>query len=208
MTIKLYTWGTPNGRKISIMLEELGVPYEVHPINITKDEQFAAQFLTLNPNNKIPVILDSAGPDGSPFVLCESGAILIYLARKFDSKLLPADKRRQLVMLQWLMFQMGSIGPMFGQLHYFRRYASGESYSLGRYEREVHRIYGVLNTRLEQVRYLAGDDFSIADIAAYPWISRFELHGMEWRQAPNVKRWFDMVGERPAVARGMDVPRA
>jgi GSH-dependent disulfide-bond oxidoreductase len=206
VTIKLYTWGTPNGRKISIMLEELDLRYEVHPVNIMKDEQFTPEFLSLNRNNKIPVIVDPAGPDGSPFALSESGAILIYLARKFRSGLLPANEQAQLTTLQWLMFQMGGIGPMFGQLHHFRRYASSERYSLERYEKEVHRIYGVLDGRLGEVRYLAGDNYSIADIATYPWISRFELHGLNWRQAPNVKRWYDIVGARPAVLRGMAVP--
>ena len=190
------------------MLEELGVPYEVYPIDIMKNEQFAASFLALNPNNKIPVIVDPAGPGDSPFVLYESGAILVYLARKFDSSLLPADQRMRLIVLQWLMFQMGGIGPIFGQLHHFRRYAPDERYSLTRYQREVHRIYNVLNGRLEQARYLAGNSYTIADVATYPWISRFELHGIEWNQIPNVKRWHDLVGARPAVMRGMEVPRA
>lgn len=205
MAIQLYTWGTPNGRKVSIMIEELGAAYDVHPVNIMKDEQFTPEFLARNPNNKIPVIVDPEGPEGVPFTLFESGAILVYLAGKFGSELYPSDERRRMIVLQWLMFQMGGIGPMMGQLHHFRRYAAGETYSLNRYEKEVHRIYGVMDRRLAESDYLAGD-YSIADIAAYPWVSRFELHGLAWESIPNVKRWYDTVGARPAVQRGMAVP--
>ncbi|AEG51626.1 Glutathione S-transferase domain protein [Sphingobium chlorophenolicum L-1] len=207
MTIQLYTWGTPNGRKVSILLEELGVPYAVHPVNIMKDEQFAPEFLALNANNKIPVIVDPDGPDGKPLMLAESGAILIYLAQKFASPLWPTEPARQMQVLQWLMFQMGGLGPMMGQLHHFRRYATGESYSLARYEKEVHRLYGVLDGQLAQGPFIAGADYSIADIAAYPWVNRFELHGIAWDRIPNVRRWYDEVGARPAVVRGMDVPK-
>ncbi len=208
MTIQLYSWATPNGRKVSILLEELGVPYTVHPVNILQDEQFAPAFLALNPNNKIPVIVDPAGPDGEPLTLSESGAILIYLARKFSSPLWPSDETEQAVVLQWLMFQMGGLGPMFGQLHHFRRYAAGEAYPLARFEKEVHRLYRVLDQRLGVSGFLGGARYGIADIAAYPWVARFELHGLDWDRIPNVKRWYDGVGARPAVVRGMAVPAA
>ncbi|MBJ7437800.1 MAG: glutathione S-transferase N-terminal domain-containing protein [Sphingopyxis sp.] len=208
MTIDLYTWSTPNGRKVSIMLEELGASYQVHPIDITKDEQFAPAFLAINPNNKIPAIVDAQGPAGKPIVVFESGAILLYLARRFASPLLPEDERRQAEVLQWLMFQMGGIGPMFGQLHHFRRYAPHETYGLGRYEKEVHRLYGVMDRLLADRPYLGGDDYSIADIATYPWIARFPLHGLEWAQVPNVQRWYDALSGRPAVIRGMAIPAA
>jgi len=208
MTIDLYTWGTPNGRKVSILLEEIGVAYGVHPINIMKDEQFAPDFLAINPNNKIPAIVDSKGPRGQPLTLFESGAILVYLANKFDSPSWPKDETQRMIVIQWLMFQMGGIGPMFGQLHHFRRYAADQTYSLGRYEKEVHRVYGVLDKHLGESAHLAGEDYSIADIAAYPWISRFELHGLDWSTIPSVKRWYDAVGARPAVIRGMAVPGA
>jgi GST-like protein len=206
MAITLYTWATPNGRKVSILLEELGVEYDVAPINIMKQEQFDPEFLRISPNNKIPAIVDTDGPGGKSISLFESGAILVYLANKFGSSLWPAEQHQQAVVLQWLMFQMGGIGPMFGQLHHFRRYAPEETYSLSRYEKEVHRIYGVVNQQLADQPYLAGSSYSIADIAAYPWFARFELHGLEWDAVPHVKRWFDTVGARPAVLRGMAVP--
>jgi GST-like protein len=208
MTIQLYTWATPNGRKISIMLEEIGIAYDVHSVNIMKEEQFAQAFLALNPNNKIPVLVDPDGPGGEPFSLFESGAILIYLAEKFSSTLLPTKVRERSIVLQWLMFQMGGIGPMFGQLHHFRRHASQEMYSLGRYENEVHRIYAVLDQRLSETRFVGGIYYSIADIAAYPWIARFQLHGLNWDRIPNVKRWYDEISSRPGVVRGMNVPPA
>lgn len=206
MTIDLYTWSTPNGRKVSIMLEETGLRYRVHQIDIGKDEQFAPEFLAINPNNKIPAIVDPDGPDGKPITIFESGAILIYLAEKTASPLWPDDKRRQAEVLQWLMFQMGGIGPMFGQLHHFRRYAAHEAYGLARYEKEVYRLYGVLDRLLTTRAFMAGEALSLADIATYPWIARFALHGLEWSQVPHVQRWFDQLGERPAVARGMAVP--
>jgi GSH-dependent disulfide-bond oxidoreductase len=163
--LRLYTWGTPNGRKISIMIEELRVPYAVHPVDITKNEQFRPEFLALNPNNKIPVLVDPEGPEGEPLVLSESGAIL-YPAEKCQSPLLPAARTARLMTLQWLMFQMGGIGPMLGQLHRFRRYAENERYGLERYGKEVHRLYDVLNTHLSSgISYLNGDDYIIADIS-------------------------------------------
>jgi GST-like protein len=203
--IELYTWGTPNGRKVSIALEELGMPYNVHPVDIMNGGQFTAEFLALNPNNKIPVIQDSDGPDGQTLTLFESGAILVYLADK-TQRLLPASGIARYRTLQWLMFQMGGVGPIFGQTHHFRRYATQEKYSVDRYTAETHRLYGVLNSRLAQSEFVAGDEYSIADIAIYPWISRFELHQLDWGDVPHVKRWFDTVGARPAVRRGMEVP--
>jgi GST-like protein len=173
-----------------------------------KDAQFTPAFLRLNPNNKIPVLVDPDGPGGKPFTLFESGAILIYLAEKFSSALWPAEPRDRAIVLQWLMLQMGGIGPMFGQLHHFRRHASQETYSLARYEKEVHRLYRVLNQRLSETGFLGGAAYSVADIAAYPWIARFQLHGLDWDRAPSVKRWYDELSSRPAVIRGMNVPAA
>ncbi|KMS50624.1 glutathione S-transferase [Sphingobium cupriresistens LL01] len=206
--MQLFTWQTPNGRKISIMLEELGLGYELRPINILKDEQFSPDFLAKNPNNKIPVIVDPDGPGGEELVLFESGAILVYLAQKYRSELLPSDPRAQAITLQWLMFQMGGVGPMLGQLHHFRRYAQDQEYSLGRYQKEVERIYGVLNKRLQDSAYIAGDGYTIADIATYPWLARNPLHNIDLEKVPNLKRWYDHVGARPAVQRGMNIPEA
>ena len=202
--IDLYTWGTPNGRKISIALEELDLSYKLHPVDITSGEQFGAEFLALNPNNKIPVIRDSDGPDAHPITLFESGAILVYLADK-TQRLLPAAGSVRYETIQWLMFQMGGVGPMFGQTHHFRRYAAEQKYSLERYTTKTHRIYRVLDGKLAQSEFVAGDVYSIADIAIYPWVARFELHQLEWASVPNVKRWYDTVGARPAVKRGMEV---
>jgi len=208
MTLQLYTWSTPNGRKVSIMMEELALTYDVHPVNILKNEQFTPAYQKLNINGKIPVLVDPQGPSGRPVTLAESGAILVYLGEKYQSPLWPADAEKRAIALQWLMFQMGGIGPMFGQLHHFRRYASEEIYALERYAKEVRRLYGVLNRRLTDTQFMAGDSYSIADIATYPWIARFELHGLSWDEAPQVKRWFDAVGARAAVMRGMAVPAA
>ncbi|TCV84343.1 glutathione S-transferase N-terminal domain-containing protein [Sulfurirhabdus autotrophica] len=200
--IDLYTWGTPNGRKISIMLEEVGLPYRVHPIDITKDEQFAPDLVAISPNSKIPAIIDSEGPDGNAISLFESGAILVYLAEK-AGRFLPVQSRARYEVLQWLMFQMGGIGPMCGQLHHFRRFAP--DYAIERYSKEVKRLYGTLDRHLSEHAYLA-DDYSIADMATYPWISRYEWQGMDLADYPAVKRWFDEISARPAVMRGMNVP--
>jgi GST-like protein len=204
--LKLHTWATPNGRKVSIMLEELGLSYEVHPVNITSGEQLRPEFLALNANNKIPVLVDPEGEQGDRLVLAESGAILIYLAEKTGSALLPANGSRRASTLQWLMFQMGGVGPMFGQLHHYRRYAAKETYGLARFQAETRRLYAVLDARLAEAPYLNGDAFSIADIATYPWVARHELHDLDWTTVPHVRRWFDTVGARPAVRRGMAVP--
>jgi GST-like protein len=206
--LTLHTWGTPNGRKVSIMLEELGVPYVVSPVDITKGQQFDATYVALNFNSKIPVLEDDEGPDGRPLILAESGAILIYLAQKFCSPLLPEHGSAHFHCLQWLMFQMGGVGPIFGQLHHFKRYAQTINYGLDRYGKEVHRLYGVMGRRLATSSFLAGDDYTIADIATYPWVARYELHDMDWATVPNVRRWFETIGARAAVVRGMKVPRS
>ena len=203
--IDLYTWTTPNGRKVSIMLEELGLPYSVHPINIGKGEQFTPEFIALNPNSKIPAIVDPEGPDGGPIAMMESGAILIYLAGK-TGRLLPEAARGRYVALQWLMFQMGGVGPIFGQVHHFLRAAKEPvPYAIERYTKETQRLYGVLDGRLKDHEFLA-DEYSIADIATYPWVARYEWHKTNLGDYPHVKRWFDAISARPAVQRGMKVP--
>ena len=203
--IDLYTWTTPNGRKISIMLEELALPYRTTAINIGQNDQFQPEYLKINPNGKIPSLVDPDGPDGKPIALMESGAILIYLAGK-TGKLLPQPIRGRYEALQWLMFQMGGVGPMFGQTHHFLR-ATKEPvpYAIERYTKETRRLYGVLNERLKHHPYLAGE-YSIADIATYPWVARYEWHRTDLNAFPNVKRWFDAITARPAVQRGMNVP--
>lgn len=203
--IDLYTWGTPNGKKVSIMLEECALPYTLHKINIGKDDQFAPDYLKINPNGKIPSIVDSEGPGAKPIAMMESGAILIYLAEK-TGKFLPSDAAGRYQTLAWLMFQMGGVGPMFGQTHHFLRAAKEQvPYAIARYTNEKDRLYGVLNTRLGEAEYLAGD-YSIADIATFPWVSRFEWHNTKLADYPNVDRWFKAIGARPAVQKGMSVP--
>jgi GSH-dependent disulfide-bond oxidoreductase len=203
--IQLYTWGTPNGKKVSIMLEEVGLPYEVHAINLGKGEQMTSEYLAINPNNKIPTIIDSDGPGGQPLKLFESGAILMYLAEK-TGKLWLEDKRKRYEVIQWLMFQMGGVGPMFGQANYFFRLTEKVPYAIERFHKEALRLYGVLDKELAQKEYLAGE-YSIADIATYPWVGRHEMHRVKLEQFPNVKRWFDTISARPAVKRGMEVPK-
>ena len=203
--IDLYTWTTPNGRKVSIMLEELGLPYRVHPVNIGKDDQFKPDYLRINPNGKIPSIVDPDGPDGKPFAMMESGAILIYLADK-SGKLLAKSGRARYAALQWLMFQMGGVGPIFGQTHHFLRAAKEQvPYAIERYGKETRRLYGVLNDHLKDRAYLA-DEYTIADIATYPWVSRHEWHKVDLNEFPHVKRWYDVISARPAVQKGMNVP--
>ena len=200
----LYTWTTPNGRKVSIGLEEMGLAYEVKPIHIGKGEQFAPDFLKVAPNNRIPAIVDHDAP-GGPLPLFESGAILIYLAEK-TGKFLAASGPARYHALQWLMWQMGGVGPMFGQTHHFLRYAPEKvDYAIGRYTRETARLYGVLNARLGKHEYLAGE-YSIADIATFPWVARHEWHDVALASYPHVLRWFKAVANRPAVQRGMAVP--
>ncbi|HEY6201233.1 MAG TPA: glutathione S-transferase N-terminal domain-containing protein [Candidatus Binatia bacterium] len=204
--IDLYTWITPNGRKVSIMLEEIGLRYEVHPVNLGKDEQFEEEFLAINPNNKIPAIIDREGPGGKPYTLFESGAILMYLAEK-SGKLMPQETAARYQVIQWLMFQMGGVGPMIGQAHYFLRHCpEDQPFGRDRFMTEVVRLYRVMEKRLGEAPYLAGE-YSIADIATYPWIARYEMHRMRLEEYPNVKRWFDALGGREAVKRGMQVPK-
>ncbi len=203
--IDLYTWSTPNGRKVSIMLEECGLAYRTHKVDIGKGEQFDEAFVAINPNSKIPAIVDYDGPGGRALRLFESGAILVYLAGK-TGRFLPASERGKYEALQWLMFQMGGIGPMFGQAHHFLRAAKEPvPYAIERYTREARRLYGVLDRRLSHVAFLACE-YSIADIATYPWVARHEWHKVALADFPHVKRWFDTISARPAVARGMAVP--
>jgi GST-like protein len=203
--IDLYTWTTPNGRKVSIMLEETGLPYRVHPIDIGKGDQFTPEFLAINPNNRIPAIVDQEGPDGRPFKLFESGAILLYLSWK-TGRFLPRKPTEQFEAIQWLMFQMGGVGPMFGQTHHFLRAAPEPvPYAIERYTRETRRLYKVLDGHLASRDYLA-PEYSVADIATYPWVARHEWHKVDLNEFPAVKRWFDDVGARPAVQAGMKVP--
>jgi GST-like protein len=204
--IDLYTWSTPNGRKVSIKLEETGLPYRVHPIDIGKGEQFTPEFLAINPNNRIPAIIDQEGPDGQPFKLFESGAILLYLSWK-TGLFLPRKPSEQFEAIQWLMFQMGGVGPMFGQVHHFLRTAPEPvPYAIERYTRETRRLYKVLDGHLANRDYLA-PEYSVADIATYPWVARYEWHKVDLNEFPAVKRWFDDVGARPAVQAGMKVPQ-
>jgi GST-like protein len=204
--IDLYTWSTPNGRKVSIMLEETGLPYRVHPVNIGAGEQHTPEFLAINPNNRIPAIVDQQGPEGRPFKLFESGAILLYLSWK-TGKFLPVRATGQFETIQWLMFQMGGVGPMFGQVHHFVRAAPEPvPYAIQRYSQETRRLYGVLDGHLRPREYL-GAEYSVADMATYPWVARHEWHKVDLSEFPAVKRWFDLVGARPAVQRGMQVPQ-
>ena len=200
MSIDLYTWTTPNGRKVSIALEELALPYRAHPINIGKDEQFAPDFLAISPNNKIPAIVDHDPPgSGEPFSAFESGAILIYLADK-TGRFLPAEPLARSRVLQWLMFQMGSVGPMLGQAHHFRAYVREKiPYAIERYTKEAGRIYGILDRRLTDNAYLAGD-YSIADMAVFPWIRLHGRQGQKLDDFPNLKDWFERIAARTAVA--------
>lgn len=200
--IDLYYWPTPNGQKASIMLEECGLEYEVKPINILKGAQFGSDFLSINPNNKIPAIVDHDGPGGEPYTVFESGAILIYLAEK-TRRFLPRAKRRKHDVMQWLMFQIGGVGPMFGQCGHFLGYAPKPyPYSIDRYKNETLRLYGVMDKRLEERAFLA-DTYSIADMAVYPWVDVRWLHEIEINEFPNVKRWYEAIKERPGVQRGM-----
>ena len=203
--IQLYTWGTPNGKKVSIMVEEVGIPYEVHPINLSQGDQHKPAYLAINPNNKIPAIVDTEGPGGKPLTLFESGAILMYLAEK-TGKLWPQDVRKRYEVLQWLMFQMGGVGPMFGQANYFFRAQEKVPQAIERFHKEALRLYKVLDQQLGKKEYLA-DEYSIADIATYPWVGRHEVHQVKLEAFPNVKRWFDRLSTRAAVQRGMQVPK-
>jgi len=204
--IELYYWPTPNGWKISIMLEELGVPYEVKYVNIGRGDQFKPDFLKIAPNNRMPAIIDPEGPDGQPISVFESGAILQYLGRKFG-KFYPADERKRVATEEWLMWQMGGLGPMSGQAGHFRNYAPEKiPYGIDRYTNEVNRLYGVMNGRLKGRDYLA-DEYSIADIACIGWISAYKNYDQKLEDFPNLKRWFETVTARPAVQRGLALGR-
>jgi GST-like protein len=203
--IDVYSWATPNGHKVHIMLEECGLPYRVHAVNIGAGEQFDPAFLAISPNNKIPAIVDSDGPDGQPISLFESGAILLYLAAK-TGRFLPEDVRGRYEVLQWLMFQMGGVGPMLGQAHHFRIYAPEKlPYAVDRYTNEARRLYGVMDKRLAKSKYLGGNSYSIADIAVFPWLRSWKNQGIDWADYPLLKGWFDEIAARPAVMRGVQV---
>ena len=205
MTIEVRSWPTPNGHKVHNALEELELPYKVVPVNIGKGEQFRPEFLAITPNHRIPAIIDPDGPDGRTVTLFESGAILIYLAEK-TGRLLPTDPVERYTALQWLMFQMGGVGPMFGQYNHFAAYAPEKlPYAIERYGNEVKRLHGVLEKRLSQSPYLAGDDYSIADIATFPWVRNPDRRGIDLADYPAVKRWHDAIAARPAVQRGVAV---
>jgi GST-like protein len=203
--IELYTWPTPNGHKVHIVLEELGLPYEVHAVDIGEGDQFKPEFLKISPNNRIPAIVDRDGPGGKPLPLFESGAILIYLAEKTGKLLAPKGAARYSA-IQWLMFQMGGVGPMLGQAHHFRVYAPEKiPYAIERYTNEAKRLYAVLDGRLGEAEYLAGTDYGIADIATFPWLRSWERQGVVLSDYPNVQRWFGAIETRPAVERALRV---
>jgi len=201
--IEAYTWPTPNGHKLHIMLEETGLEYKIFPVDIHKGEQFEPGFLKLNPNHRIPAIVDTDGPNGEPYSLFESGAILIYLADK-TGKFLSTEPIKRYDTLQWLMFQMAGVGPMFGQAHHFRSYADQSvEYAINRYTNEAGRLYRILDKRLGESEYLAGDEYSIADIATYPWALNPQRRGQEIAELPNLSRWLDAISARPAVEKAM-----
>ena len=203
--IDLYTWHTPNGRKVSIMLEEIGIPYNVFSINIAKDEQFQPHFLKISPNNRIPAIIDK---DNNDYSLFESGAILMYLAEKSGKLLNFSDKDEYYRTIEWLMWQMGGVGPMFGQVHHFVKYNKGKSeYSEQRYSKEAKRLYGVMDKKLEQNQYIAGKSYSIADISIWPWTARFDWQEIDLNEFPNVTRWYKEMADRPTVQKGWLVPQ-
>ena len=205
MTIDFYTWNTPNGRKISVALEEMGLSYQVHPINIGKGEQFGDAFLKISPNNRIPAVVDPDGPDGAPISVFESGAILLYLAEK-TGRFLPRDPRQRVPVLEWLMWQMGGFGPMPGQVHHFLtvKDPQDQRYGLERYGKETHRLYGVMDRRLAQHEHFAGE-VSVADFAILGWAWRHERHQVNLADYPNVNRWYEQMMARPAVQRGFAV---
>jgi GSH-dependent disulfide-bond oxidoreductase len=203
--IQVYSWPTPNGHKVHIMLEECGLPYTAIPVNIGTGDQFKLDFLKISPNNKIPAIVDPQGPDGKPISLFESGAILVYLAGK-TGKFIPTGDRARYDVLQWLMFQMGGVGPMLGQNHHFRLYAPEKlPYAIDRYTNEAKRIYGVIDRQLTANKFIAGKSYSIADMAIYPWLRNWKNQGMEITDYPALKKWFDALEQRPAVQRGTQV---
>ena len=203
--IEVYSWATPNGHKVHVMLEECDLPYRVHAVDIGTGAQFDSNFLAISPNNKIPAIVDPEGPGGKPISLFESGAILLYLAGK-TGRFMPTDIAAKYEVLQWLMFQMGSVGPMLGQAHHFRMYAPEKmAYAIDRYTNEAKRLYGVMDRRLAKSKYLGGSAYSIADIAVFPWLRSWKKQGIDWNDHPHLKGWFDEIAARPAVMRGVEV---
>ncbi len=203
--IDLYSWPTPNGHKIHIMLEETGLPYRVHPIDIGAGDQFKPEYLKISPNNKMPAMIDSDGPGGKPMSMFESGAMLLYLASK-SGKFLPEDLRERWSTLQWLMFQMGGVGPMLGQAHHFLGYAPEKiPYAMNRYSKEANRLYGVMDRRLAESKFIACGEYTIADMAIMPWLRFPERQGVDIADYPHVKKWFDGIAARPAVQRGLKV---
>lgn len=204
--IDVYSWSTMNARKIFIMLEETGLPYRIHPVNISKGEQFKPEFLAISPNNKTPAVIDRNGPEGGDYSLFESGAILMYLADK-TGQLLPADSAARWTTIQWLMFQMGEVGPMFGQAEHFvpRRDQPGIAVALDHFVKDANRLMAVMDRRLVESEYLGSDAYSIADIATYPWCQNPDRRGVRHEDYPNFKRWFDLVATRPAVARADEI---
>jgi GST-like protein len=201
--IEVYSWATPNGHKVHIMLEECGLPWRVHAIDIGAGDQFAPEFLAISPNNKIPAIVDPDGPDGKPISLFESGAILLYLAAK-SGRFMPESVRGKYEVLQWLMFQMGGVGPMLGQAHHFRIYAPEKlPYAIDRYTNEAKRLYCVMDKRLGSSKYIAGPEYGIADIAIFPWLRSWKNQGIDWADYPHLKGWFDEIAARPAVQRAV-----
>jgi GST-like protein len=203
--IDVYSWATPNGHKVHIMLEECGLPYAAHAVDISAGEQFSPEFLTISPNNRIPAITDPDGPDGEPISLFESGAILLYLAGK-TGRFLPRSTRGKYQALQWLMFQMAGVGPMLGQTHHFRAYAPEKvEYAINRFSNEARRLYGVMDKQLATNDYIAGKEYTIADMAVWPWLRSHERQGIDLGEFPNVKAWFEAIGNRPAVQRGITV---
>jgi GST-like protein len=203
--LEVFSWPTPNGHKVHIMLEECGLPYKAVPVDIGAGDQFKPEFLKISPNNKIPAIVDPDGPDGQPISLFESGAILVYLAAK-TGRFMPTSDRDKFEVLQWLMFQMGGVGPMLGQAHHFRMYAPEKiPYAIDRYTNEARRLYGVIERRLAQSEWLGGRDYSIADIATFPWLRSWERQGVVLDDYPHLKKWFLRIEDRPAVQRGVKV---
>ena len=204
--IDLYTWKTSNGKKATIMIEECELEYKIHPIDISTDVQFSEDFVKVNPNSKIPAIVDPDGPNGRPFTVIESGAILMYLAEK-TGLFLPAEMQRKYEVIQWVMFQMGGIGPIFGQVHHFKRAAKEKvPYAINRYFKECRRLYGVLDSRLEGREYIANNEVSIADFCTVPWVFRHDWQEIDLDEFKNVKRWYDNMMQRPALTRGMNLP--
>lgn len=203
--IELYYWPTPNGWKVTIFLEEAGLPYDIVPVDIGAGDQFEEAFLRISPNNKMPAIVDQEGPGGEPISVFESGAILIYLAEK-TGMFYPSAPREKYRVLEWLMFQMGSVGPMLGQAHHFRQYAPEEiPYAVERYTNEAARIYNVIDKRLSESEYIAGDEYTIADMAVFPWLVSYERQGQKLEDFPNLARWYESIEARPAVQRALSV---